>query len=291
MTKRILPAAPAIGVQAGVSFEVSARAFEAWIPSLRAASSEQSEEISILAPIGADPWGGGGVTASWVASSLRSFGGRDVTLNINSPGGNLFEGLAIYNLLREYKGKVTVKILGIAASAASIVAMAADEIQIARSAFYMIHNCVMGGVGNRHELRETADWMEPFDEAMADIYAVRSGEDITDIRALMDAETWIAGKDAVQRGYADAYLVSDPVDAPLDGMASANAALRRVELIMAKQNVPRSERRKIIQEIKAGTPRAIGFDKPSAVESPAISAQLITALEGSLERLRAVTNH
>lgn len=73
--------------------------------------------------------------------------GADVTVNINSPGGDMFEGLAIYNLLREYQGKVTVKVLGIAASAASVIAMAGDDIQIGRGAFLMIHNCWVVAMG------------------------------------------------------------------------------------------------------------------------------------------------
>lgn len=74
--------------------------------------------------------------------------GADVTVNINSPGGDMFEGLAIYNLLREYQGKVTVKVLGIAASAASVIAMAGDDIQIGRGAFLMIHNCWVVAMGS-----------------------------------------------------------------------------------------------------------------------------------------------
>lgn len=88
-------------------------------------------------------------------------GGENVTVNINSPGGDMFEGLAIYNLLREYSGKVTVKVLGIAASAASIIAMAGDEIQIGRGAFLMIHNCWIVMIGNRHDLAKAAIDIEP----------------------------------------------------------------------------------------------------------------------------------
>ncbi|MBN0106041.1 Clp protease ClpP, partial [Pseudomonas aeruginosa] len=91
-------------------------------------------------PIGYDWWTGEGVTAKRIAGALRAIGGDvDVTVNINSPGGDVFEGLAIYNLLREHKGKVTVRVLGLAASAASFIAMAADEVKIARAGFLMIH--------------------------------------------------------------------------------------------------------------------------------------------------------
>lgn len=84
---------------------------------------------------------GEGVTAKRISAALRAIGEQDIVVNLNSPGGDMFEGLAIYNLLRAHSGKVTVNILGIAASAASIIAMAGDEIKMGRGAFLMIHNC------------------------------------------------------------------------------------------------------------------------------------------------------
>ncbi|MFT2622165.1 head maturation protease, ClpP-related, partial [Escherichia coli] len=76
----------------------------------------------------------------------------------NSPGGDMFEGLAIYNLLREHEGEVNVKVLGLAASAGSVIAMAGDTVQIARAGFLMIHNAWVVAMGNRNDLRELAAW-------------------------------------------------------------------------------------------------------------------------------------
>ncbi|BEN40789.1 hypothetical protein SMKC049_25810 [Serratia marcescens] len=139
MTKKRLPVAPAGRPCAGVTCEPLPSALERWNGGLKAAASNDNS-ISVFDVIGQDYWGEG-VTAKRIAGALRSMNGADVTVNINSPGGDMFEGLAIYNLLREYQGKVTVKVLGLAASAASIIAMAGDEIQIGRGAFLMIHNC------------------------------------------------------------------------------------------------------------------------------------------------------
>ncbi|MGL4417447.1 MAG: head maturation protease, ClpP-related, partial [Plesiomonas shigelloides] len=164
MTKRTLPAAPAGRPCARVSCELSPMAMERWNSSLQAAASDDENTISILDVIGADYWGEG-MTAKRMAGLLRAMGGADVVVNINSPGGDMFEGLAIYNQLREYSGRVTVKVIGIAASAASIIAMAADELQIGRAAFLMIHNCWVAAVGNRHDLARVAQDMEPFDRA------------------------------------------------------------------------------------------------------------------------------
>lgn len=104
---------------------------------------------------------GRGVTAKRISAALRAIGNNDVVVNINSPGGDMFEGLAIYNLLRSHSGKVTVNILGIAASAASIIAMAGDEVQMGRGAFLMIHNCWAVGVGNRHDFAKLANDLAP----------------------------------------------------------------------------------------------------------------------------------
>jgi ATP-dependent protease ClpP protease subunit len=131
--------------------------------------------ITMMEIIGEDFWTGGGVTAKKVAAQLRAIGDRPVEVQINSPGGDMFEGIAIYNVLREHPQPITVKVMGMAASAASIIAMAGDSIEIGAASFLMIHNCWVVAVGNRHDMAETAAFLEPFDTAMAGVYAERSG--------------------------------------------------------------------------------------------------------------------
>ncbi|THD41003.1 Clp protease ClpP, partial [Enterobacteriaceae bacterium ML5] len=154
MSLKNLPAAPEGRPCAKVTSELSPAALDRWDGGIKAANSNDNT-ISIFDVIGSDYWGEG-VTANRIAGALRSMNGEDVTVSINSPGGDMFEGLAIYNQLREYSGKVTVKVLGIAASAASIIAMAGDEVQIGRGAFLMIHNCWVVAVGNRLDLARAA---------------------------------------------------------------------------------------------------------------------------------------
>src|SRR5476649_135870 len=174
MSLKNLPAAPEGRPCAKVTSELSPAALDRWDGGIKAANSTDNT-ISIFDVIGSDYWGEG-VTANRISGALYSLNGEDVTVNINSPGGDMFEGLAIYNLLRQYSGKVTVKVLGLAASAASIIAMAGDEVQVGRGAFLMIHNCWVAVMGNRNDLIQTAQDMAPFDQAMADIYAARSGQ-------------------------------------------------------------------------------------------------------------------
>lgn len=241
---------------------VSPLAFDRWNPAIKA-SDENDNTIGIYDPIGCDYWDDSGVTAKRISAALRSLDGADVVVNINSPGGDVFEGLAIYNLLREYKGHVTVRVLGVAASAASFIAMAADEIQIARAGFFMIHNAWTGLWGNRNDLRETADFLEQIDDTIADIYHVKSGLSMDELKADMDKERWINGRDAIDSGFADAFLPSDVVVEDTKNFTKEKVAAHKADILLAKAGMSRSSRRKLIQDLK-GTPGATNQATPSA---------------------------
>ncbi|EPR9026832.1 head maturation protease, ClpP-related [Cronobacter dublinensis] len=281
MTIKSLPAAPEGRPFAREKPDLPAAAMERWNGSIRAAR-DGDNSISIFDVIGADYWGEG-VTASRIAGALRSLNGEDVTVNINSPGGDMFEGLAIYNLLREYDGKVTVKVLGLAASAASIIAMAGDEVQIGRGAFLMIHNCWVYAMGNRHDLAQMATDMAPFDKAMSDIYQVRSGLDAATVDKMMDGETYIGGSEAVEKGFADSLLSADEI---ADDDESPVAALRKLDALLAKANTPRSERRKLLKALSGSTPGAAAT--PDGTPSAAtIEKETIDRLEAAISGLKA----
>lgn len=241
---------------------ISPLAFDRWNPAIKA-SDENDNTIGIYDPIGYDYWDDSGVTAKRISAALRSLDGADVVVNINSPGGDVFEGLAIYNLLREYKGHVTVRVLGVAASAASFIAMAADEIQIARAGFFMIHNAWTGLWGNRNDLRETADFLEQIDDTIADIYHVRSGLSMDELKADMDKERWINGRDAIDSGFADAFLPSDVVVEDTKNFTKEKVAAHKADILLAKAGMSRSSRRELIQDLK-GTPGATNQATPSA---------------------------
>ncbi|QIG28436.1 head maturation protease, ClpP-related [Leclercia adecarboxylata] len=281
MTIKSLPAAPEGRPFAREKPDLPAAAMERWNGGIRAAR-EGDNSISIFDVIGADYWGEG-VTASRIAGALRSLGGADVTVNINSPGGDMFEGLAIYNLLREYDGKVTVKVLGLAASAASIIAMAGDDVQIGRGAFLMIHNCWVYAMGNRHDLAQIAADMEPFDKAMSDIYQARSGLDADTVDVMMDGETYIGGSEAVEKGFADSLLSADEI---ADDDDSPAAALRKIDALLAKTSTPRSERRKLLKALSGSKPGAAATPEgtPSAAT---IENETIDRLEAALSGLKA----
>lgn len=277
MTVKSLPAAPEGRPFARENRDLPSSAMERWNGGIKAAKSDDNS-ISVFDVIGAD-WYGDGVTASRIAAALRAIGGADVTVNINSPGGDMFEGLAIYNLLREYDGKVTVKVLGLAASAASIIAMAGDEIQIGRGAFLMIHNCWVYAMGNRHDLAQVAADMEPFDKAMNDIYGARTGLSSEAIEAMMNAETYIGGSDAVEKGFADRLLAADEI---ANGDDSPATALRKLDAMLAKTDAPRSERRKLLKALTGGKPGAAATPEGMPGATDEINPESIEQLQNAL---------
>lgn len=231
--------------------------------------------ITMFDIIGEDFWTGGGITAKKVASQLRAIGGP-VEVQINSPGGDMFEGIAIYNVLREHPHDVTVKVMGMAASAASIIAMAGDTIEIGAASFIMIHNCWVLAFGNRNELRELADWLEPFDQAMRDVYVARTGQKDAAVAAWLDDETWMSGSLAVERGFADALLPADKITMDEDAKAEDRRVndLRAMELtLVASGRCTRTQARDRINKIK-GTPGAAPEDATPGAGDHDLSASL-----------------
>lgn len=276
MSMKSLPGAPTGRPSAGVRSDILPRAFDRWNPGVQAAVDEGDDRsISIYDVIGYDYWTGDGVTARRIAGALRSLGAGPVTVNVNSPGGDVFEGLAIYNLLREHQGEVTVKVLGLAASAASIIAMAGDTVQIARAGFFMVHNVWTVAAGNRNDYRELADWLEPFDSALADIYAARTGSDVKAMGKLMDAESWIGGSSAIDQGFADELLPSDQVS---QGSAKAQAnAARRLEAALRASGLPKSEAMRLISEFKSGVGDPAGSGEGDPTERSQNRADMTSA--------------
>ncbi|UXS00826.1 head maturation protease, ClpP-related [Agrobacterium tumefaciens] len=248
----------------------------------RAAAVDGSDVITVLDVIGYDWWTGEGVTSKRISGALRQIGDKPVTVLINSPGGDFFEGVTIYNLLRAHPAKVTVQILGIAASAASVIAMAGDEVQIAKLGFVMVHNTQWVAAGDRHVMYETGDIMKVFDETCAEMYADRTGQEISDIQKMLDAETWLGGQGAVDKGFAD--KVAD-FDIETSSVSNSKPALYRLEAALASgKPLPRSERRKLIKEISEGMPGAAPQNVMPSADDDAIDRLRLAAARLSLTR-------
>lgn len=175
--------------------------------------------------------GHGGVTAKALAGMLVEAGSLPITLQVNSPGGEVWEGVAMYNLLREHPQPVRVEVLSVAASAASVLIMAADDIRIARNARLMIHCAWIIALGNADGLREAADLLEQIDGDLARTYAERSGQDFEPVMAMMKAETWMSADQAVEMGFADRLLDrdADPEPVPANRATPAPQSKRELE--------------------------------------------------------------
>nr|WP_278520629.1 head maturation protease, ClpP-related [Brucella anthropi] len=254
MSLKQLPEITAYRLPTVCAFELDEDAVGRWNNGVQAAQTAENT-ITILDVIGEDYWSGGGVTSKRVAAALRAIGNSEIFVDINSPGGDFFEGVAIYNLLRAHPAKVTVRVLGMAASAASVIAMAGDDILIGKAGFLMVHNAWVVAMGNRHDLAEAAKTMEPFDDAMATLYSERASVKKSKASEWMDAETWFNGEQAIDAGLADDYLPADQIkenQAKADASRSINA-VRRVDALLAKTGIPRSERRALLTGVKDGT--------------------------------------
>lgn len=254
---------------------------------IRPAALESGDNvITMFDVIGEDWWTGGGVTAKKVAAQLRAIGDRPVEVQINSGGGDMFEGLAIYNVLREHPQPITMKVMGMAASAASVIAMAGDTVQIGAASFIMIHNCWVIAAGNRHDFAEVAAYLAPFDQAMADVYAARSGQPTADCAKWMDQESWFSGSLAIERGFADELLAADQMKVDEKAKASDRAAneVRALEMTLINSGMTRTQARARIKSLK-GTPGAApdDADTPGAGGDP----ELMAAMQSLLNDFRS----
>jgi ATP-dependent Clp endopeptidase proteolytic subunit ClpP len=177
-------------------------------------ASEQSVDVYIYDAIG-DYYTG--TDASSFVKQLQTIKAAKINLHINSPGGSVFDGVAIYNALRAHSAEVTTHIDGLAASIASVIALAGDKVLIAENAMIMIHNPSAFVFGESDYLRKQADVLDQIAETLITTYASKTGEDREAIKAAMAAETWYTAKEAI------AAKLADEVTAPLQAVACSSA--------------------------------------------------------------------
>lgn len=266
MSLRKLPEAKTFQRPQNFQWDAPSDVLAKWAEVPSAAADEAENTITMFEVIGEDWWTGGGVTAKRVSAALRSIGNKDVTVKINSPGGDMFEGIAIYNLLRSHQAKVTIEVLGWAASAASIISMAGDEIRMGLGTFMMVHNAWGVVVGNRHDMREAAALFDGFDGAIADIYEARTGMKRKDIEKLMDAETFMGPSEAVEKGFADAVDDGISVPSSSDGknMDRGLMARRQTEAALARAGFSRDKRSELLSELGASAAQRDASRNPAA---------------------------
>ncbi len=173
------------------------------------ALSQKEAEIDIEGEITSQIWDDSDTSASQFRDLLKQVGDvKTINLHINSPGGDVFEGVSIYNMLKQSKADIHVYIDGLAASIASVIAMAGDKIIMPENSMLMIHNPWTIAQGNSKELRKVADDMDKMGESIKTSYLSKSNDklDADTLTQLMDEETWLTAKEAAEYGLADEVL-------------------------------------------------------------------------------------
>ena len=165
------------------------------------ASANDQAEILVYDVIGW-PYNDAGDLVRYV----NSLGDKDILVRLNTPGGDVFDGMAIFNSLANHKGKVTIRIEALAASMGSVLAMAGKEIQAYSNTMMMIHDPWIYTAGNQYELREMADLLEKISGNMLDVYAGRSKIGKREMKEIMKAETWYTAKEAKEKGFINTIL-------------------------------------------------------------------------------------
>lgn len=189
---------------------------------------------------------------------LSQYKGKDITVWIDSYGGSVFAAAGIYNALKEHNGKVTVKIDSKAMSAASVIAMAGDEVLMSPMAVMMIHNPLTAAYGNMHDLRKVADILDTIKESIVNAYVLKTGRSRSKISQMMDDETWMSANVAVKEGFADGILYHDQQSdvTNMNAVAfnrlaivnSANQSIRNAVELINKQN-KQDEKEKLLLEL------------------------------------------
>jgi ATP-dependent Clp endopeptidase proteolytic subunit ClpP len=174
-----------------------------WLYYAPANAAGETSTIQIFDQIGEDWYGGSGLSAKQFSDVLNEIGNGPLLIEINSPGGNVWDGLSIYNQLRGRKAPVTTRVVGIAASIASIIALAGDRVEMADAALMMIHDPSGVASGTSEDMRKMADALDQHAEVLVGVYAKKTGKSPESIRAAMKAETWFTTEEALAFGLVD----------------------------------------------------------------------------------------
>jgi len=167
-------------------------------------------EIWIYEMIGEDFWSGDGITAKKFQEDLSRIKSSQIDLHINSPGGEVFDGLTIYNLLKQHPANVTTYIDGLAASIASVIALSGNKVYMAENALFMTHNPLMLTIGNESDHQKSIDLLKTVRNSISKAYINKTGKEEKEIFSIMDEETWMDADAAIEFGFVDE--ITDKID-------------------------------------------------------------------------------
>jgi ATP-dependent Clp endopeptidase proteolytic subunit ClpP len=246
-----------------------------WLYYAPAASAGETATIQIFDQIGEDWFGGNGLSGKQFSDVLAEVGNGPLLVEINSPGGNVWDGLSIYNQLRGRKAPVTTRVVGIAASIASIIALAGDKVEMADAALMMIHDPSGMASGTSEDMRKMADALDQHAEVLVGVYAKKTGKSPESIRAAMKAETWFTTAEAIQFGL---------VDKPIKQLAMAAKWHPRAVTKTAPETV-KNNLRKGLEQYAEGL-AGEGLEKQTVLEAESLVAGEIPT-EDKVEKANA----
>jgi ATP-dependent protease ClpP protease subunit len=221
-------------------------------------------EVLIYDPIGAD-WFGDGVTAKKFRAELEALGNIDeIVVRINSPGGEVFDGFAIYNALRQHKANVTVYIDGLAASIASVIAMAGDQVLMGEGAMFMVHSPWTIALGDADSMRAVAEMLEKVEVGLVDAYVTKTGAPRATVQAWMaGSDTWFTREEAIAAGLADGVTPKSGDDADIDEQRAAAWTPAKIAAREAFRLFAATRNHQLSQRVTAETLQSAVADAPS----------------------------
>jgi len=229
------------------------------------------------------------VTGQQVREALAAAKGDAVEIQLSSVGGFVFDGLEIFNLIKNYDGQKTARLMGVAASMGSYIPLAADKIIAEGNAVMMIHNAWGMGMGSAEDLRAEATVLDGLSAILADAYVKKTGKSAEEIKALMDAETWFFGQEMVDAGFVDEIVGTPDQNAKAETVKTARAALADAKKLVAEYEGGDSPRR-VAALVDLMRPAAqVKIEKPgvAVAAGPPASNKKGSAKMTTLEELKA----
>ena len=214
--------------------------FWKWKNQTQTETQTETRTLFLNGTIAEESWFDDDVTPQLFKDELMA-GSGDITVWINSPGGDCVAAAQIYNMLMDYKGNVTVKIDGIAASAASVIAMAGTKVLMSPVSMMMIHNPMTVAMGDSEEMQKAIDMLSEVKESIINAYETKTGMSRTKLSHLMDAETWMNANKAIELGFCDGMLFDDKKDEKSDvtfafsRRAVTNSLLEKMQVMDVKK--------------------------------------------------------
>lgn len=241
-------------------------------------------EILIHEPIG-ENWFGDGLTSKRFIDDLKALGDvTNIRVRINSNGGEVFTGIAIHNALRDHPAKIDVYVEGIAASIASVIAMAGDTITMGSGAMLMIHNPMTVALGNAEDMRKTAGMLDQVGEALTDIYEKRTGLKRQDIKDMLAAETFMTAAEAVRLGFADAQEEEVEDEAIAATRQSRVTAFKKFAASVAKASP--SQIAAVLQSVKPDATIGV-IDMPNPATASVQPTDIENAAQAAAQKAKA----